>query len=1560
MALKLVQGKQINVNLTGSFSGSFTGTLVGTSSWASNVISSSYALSSSYSNTSISSSYALSSSFATSASWAPQATPGGIDRQIQFNSGSTFAGTGSFVFNYLSQSLEQGKNVIASGLYSHAEGESSYVDGVAAHAEGYYTSASGDYSHAEGEGTIASQTAAHAEGSYTSAKGEYSHAEGSSTSAEGFASHAEGQSTLALGNYSHAEGYKATASADHSHAEGDRTIASGNHAHAEGNRTLASEQYSHAEGQFTTASGLFSHAEGSNTLASGMGSHAEGYNTSASGLYSHAEGDRTKSQGLYSHAEGSQTIALGDYQHAQGAFNIASSSPSAFIIGNGTSDASRSNLVFASGSTFQVTGSIIATQGFTGSLFGTASWADRSTSSSYALSSSYTLDALNATNALTASYLNNLNQDVTLNGNLTLNGTASITYLTVQYETASVIYSTGSNQFGDAINDIQTLYGRVNIPTGSLIVTGSVTATRGFTGSLFGTSSWANNATTATSANTSTTAAATSQVAVTDTTAGIGPYYVMFADGATGNRAVRVDSNILTFNATTNTLAVTNLAGTASWAANAITASYVLNAVSSSRAVSSSFTSTASLSNLLTVTPTATSGLYPVVFTSNSFDGNIYRNQVSTFYFDPSTGTLVTSYITSSLFGTASYATQALSASYSNNSTSASYALSSSYALNATTASGILGGKAPHIPYFETDTTLATSSLYQSGSSTVIINQDNATSANPEALYVWQPSTTSFNVISGKGNLNNYLQLNIQNTNNGTNASSDVVATANNGNESSNYIDMGINNENYSGGFIGDANDAYLYSTGKHLHIGNASNFPVQLFAGGSDVDIHNKLELNPNNQHTMSGSLEISGSLNVKNNLTSSGILTNGTNTVLGNTVMSGSSTIQGTTTMTGSVLISGSTTQIGNNTLKGNTLLSGSIVISGSYPVGSRSSSLLVHANTVHEGYVRFNPVASNIDTSVSASYVYVSGSTNDLYFSQNGNGYANTTRLRWLEGNLYTGLLNGGLITTQSSTVYQISSGSGIVVNLNASYNDNPYPTITYVNWNNLSASISPLSASYDQSFVSVQSDGSIYAQGTPYSDGQFNTLIPIGIVIHQNHSTINAIQTFPSVAYGWKQRSSDFVRAFGPIKISGYTLSPSGSSTGSLALTGGTSFVDGRNYTVDPNNPSYINELTGITTSKIYRYYQSGSAGWVYNTNAGAGYASIDPTQYSNNGVLTPLTNNNKWSIQRVYYFPNSATKAFYIYYGNAEYDTKADAIAALTTEPFNEAPNTAANALFIGYLLVQKIADFTSAGTYEIRAGGLFRGSGTAIGGGSATTSTLAGLSDVSLTSLANNNLLTYNSGTSKWENVSTVTANVVGNLTGTASLAATASYINPTFISASAAASGFGSGGGGSTSGLLTTASFNAYTGSSISQFAGTASFATTAQNVIGSVTTAATASYSTNFTVANTLILDETLTDFVKVNSTIVGTNNLFQQTTGSYTSAHGKYTLLKGANARAGEFITVWNGTSVTYFDNSTTDIGNTSDITFQSQVVTSQIQLNAVAASSGWTVKMLVTYL
>jgi hypothetical protein len=501
------------------------------------------------------------------------------------------------------------------------------------------------------------------------------------------------------------------------------------------------------------------------------------------------------------------------------------------------------------------------------------------------------------------------------------------------------------------------------------------------------------------------------------------------------------------------------------------------------------------------------------------------------------------------------------------------------------------------------------------------------------------------------------------------------------------------------------------------------------------------------------------------------------------------GSNVFIGTQTVTGSLFTTGSTTQVGNNNLIGNTSLSGSLTISGSQ--GSNTPTINIFGDIEQTGYTRFLPVNTNINTSISASYIYVSGSTQDLYFSQNSKGYNNVTRLRWLEGNLYTGLLNGGLITTSSSTVYNISSGSGIIVDLNASLNDNPYPTIQYLNWGNLSGSISAFTSSYQQVFVGIDSTSNIFAQGTPFSNGQFDTLINVGMVFFQNGSTINGVKTQPSVAYGFEQSQNIFNRAFGPLKLSGYTLAPSGSSTGSLIVASGTAYAPGSNYTVDPNEPSYTVD-NGTTTSKIFRYRQSGST-WVYDTNGGPGYTSIDPTQYSNNGVLTSVPgggSNRQWSIQRVFWFPNSVVKAIVVYYGNATYATEVEAIANISFESFVEAPNTAANAIYLGAIVVRNNANFTNSDSYKIQPGGLFRQVGGSGGGGSIITQTLAGLSDVAISGPTDHQPFAYSTTAGKWTNQSAISASLHGNadtattasyaLTATsASYALTSSYLNP-------------------------------------------------------------------------------------------------------------------------------------------------------------------------------------
>lgn len=181
------------------------------------------------------------------------------NKQIQSGVNFGLQTPGAPVGNF---SFTSGRQNVASGLYTHAEGYLASATNIAAHAEGQSTSASGQFSHAEGNNTTASGASSHAEGISTRASGQQSHAEGTGTVASGDSSHAEGEQSVASGVNSHAEGDSTIASEYGAHAEGGTTIASGSYSHAEGNTTVASGDSSHAEGEITRARGHMSHAAG--------------------------------------------------------------------------------------------------------------------------------------------------------------------------------------------------------------------------------------------------------------------------------------------------------------------------------------------------------------------------------------------------------------------------------------------------------------------------------------------------------------------------------------------------------------------------------------------------------------------------------------------------------------------------------------------------------------------------------------------------------------------------------------------------------------------------------------------------------------------------------------------------------------------------------------------------------------------------------------------------------------------------------------------------------------------------------------------------------------------------------------------------------------------------------------------------------------------------------------------------------------------------------------------------------------------------------------------------
>jgi len=81
------------------------------------------------------------------------------------------------------------------------------------------------------------------------------------------------------------------------------------------------------------------------------------------------------------------------------------------------------------------------------------------------------IDAIQLTGSYATTGSNTFVGNQTITGNLNVSGVISASVLYVQTETSSVIFSSGSNQFGDELTDIQTLSGSVKVQ-GSLTVNG--------------------------------------------------------------------------------------------------------------------------------------------------------------------------------------------------------------------------------------------------------------------------------------------------------------------------------------------------------------------------------------------------------------------------------------------------------------------------------------------------------------------------------------------------------------------------------------------------------------------------------------------------------------------------------------------------------------------------------------------------------------------------------------------------------------------------------------------------------------------------------------------------------------------------------------------------------------------------------------------------------------------------------------------------------------------------------------------------------------------------------
>jgi len=74
-------------------------------------------------------------------------------------------------------------------------------------------------------------------------------------------------------------------------------------------------------------------------------------------------------------------------------------------------------------------------------------------------------------------------------------------------------------------------------------------------------------------------------------------------------------------------------------------------------------------------------------------------------------------------------------------------------------------------------------------------------------------------------------------------------------------------------------------------------------------------------------------------------------------------------------------------------------------------------------------------------------------------------------------------------------------------------------------------------------------------------------------------------------------------------------------------------------------------------------------------------------------------------------------------------------------------------------------------------------------------------------------------------------------------------------------------------------------------------------------------------------------------------------------YDAVFFDYVVKNGTNIRAGTVVSSHNGTTATFFDNSTTDLGDTSGVSLSVDISGNDLRLKADVTTDNWVIKCIV---
>lgn len=271
--------------------------------------------------------------------------------------------------------------------------------------------------------------------------------------------------------------------------------------------------------------------------------------------------------------------------------------------------------------------------------------------------------------------------------------------------------------------------------------------------------------------------------------------------------------------------------------------------------------------------------------------------------------------------------------------------------------------------------------------------------------------------------------------------------------------------------------------------------------------------------------------------------------------------------------------------------------------------------------------------------------------------------------------TGILTGGGLSIGTggagvATTFTIAAGTGKVVDPTT----NP-PTVTNVTWSAKTDVAVTNILTQLVTFVGLDSGGNVVQSATLWTPAQTRDYIQIGVAVHSNLTTVNAVNQGQLPLQSLGNQFSDLTLGLGTFNVSGNVFSANGANL-KLNKSAGSVFRLGANYTTLTDNPHVVT-LASLTQASLRMQNQTGAGG--------ASVTDIDPSNYDVAGVTTAVPAN-KFTILRIFSFVSNLLA---VQRGQAVYNSLAEAKAAIQTETYVTNAVLLSNGILRGFLVVRQ-------------------------------------------------------------------------------------------------------------------------------------------------------------------------------------------------------------------------------------------------------------------------------